>query len=74
MRPHHTNTLVRLRKNFHSNNLGAIDGGSNSAENLSNGGLIEEQAFLSQFGRVNYNLNNKYLFEANIRFDQSSKI
>lgn len=65
--------LGASRKNFPSNNLGAIDGGSNSAENLSNGGLIEEQAFLSQFGRVNYNLNNKYLFEANIRFDQSSK-
>lgn len=65
--------LGASRKNFPSNNLGAIDGGSNSAENFTNGGLIEEQAFLSQFGRVNYNLNNKYLFEANIRFDQSSK-
>lgn len=37
--------LGASRKNFPSNNLGAIDGGSNSAENLSNGGLIEEQAF-----------------------------
>lgn len=65
--------LLASRKNFPSNELGAIDGGSNSAENLSNEGLIEEQAFLSQFGRLNYILNNRYLFEANIRFDQSSK-
>ncbi|UNY97305.1 TonB-dependent receptor [Zhouia spongiae] len=65
--------LLASRKEFPSNGLGAINGGSNAAINLSNKGLIEEEAFVSQFGRLNYSFDDKYLVEANIRFDQSSK-
>ncbi|WP_197057312.1 SusC/RagA family TonB-linked outer membrane protein [Alistipes sp. ZOR0009] len=61
------------RKKFPSNSLDAINAGSNIGENLSNNDDIKESAFLSQFGRFNYSYDSKYLFEANIRFDQSSK-
>lgn len=65
--------LKASRKDFPSNDLGAIDAGSGKAENLGNSGRKEERAFLSQFARLNYAYANKYLFEANIRFDQSSQ-
>ena len=65
--------LEASRKEFPSNELGAINGGSNAAENLGNAGLVEEEAFMSEFGRINYSYNDKYLFEANIRHDQSSR-
>lgn len=41
--------------------------------NPSVGGDIQEWALLSYFGRINYNYKSKYLFEANIRYDGSSK-
>lgn len=65
--------LSAERKNFPSNELDVIGAGSSSAENLANDGGLSERAFLSQFGRFNYAFDNKYLFEANIRFDQSSQ-
>ncbi|MES1224060.1 MAG: SusC/RagA family TonB-linked outer membrane protein, partial [Bacteroidota bacterium] len=34
---------------------------------------VDQDRLLSQFGRFNYNYDNKYLFEANIRRDGSSK-
>lgn len=37
------------------------------------GGGIEEWAIMSFFGRANYIFDNKYLFEANIRYDGSSR-
>lgn len=37
-------------------------------------GNAEEESLHSLFGRVNYNFVEKYLFEANIRYDKSSKI
>lgn len=38
-----------------------------------NGGWESEVKSLSLFGRFNYDYKNKYLFEANIRYDGSSK-
>lgn len=35
-------------------------------------GIIEESVLLSQFGRLNYNFSNKYLFTATVRRDGSS--
>lgn len=35
--------------------------------------LIDEWALVSYFGRVNYNFAGKYLFQANLRTDRSSK-
>ncbi len=37
------------------------------------GGSQSEWGLISYFGRVNYNFKNKYLFEANIRTDGSSR-
>ena len=37
------------------------------------GGKTEWDAQLGYFGRINYALMNKYLFEANLRYDGSSK-
>ena len=42
-------------------------------ETKDNGGKRSEWALLSYFGRLNYNYKERYLFEANIRFDGSSR-
>src|SRR5690606_17476669 len=63
--------LEASRKSFPSNQLGSIDGGSNSAENLGNAGLLQEESFMSEFGRINYSYDGKYLLEANVRHDVS---
>ncbi|CEN53888.1 SusC/RagA family TonB-linked outer membrane protein [Capnocytophaga canis] len=65
--------LRASRKDFPNNNLNSINAGSGKAENLGNNGNIQERAFLSYFSRLKYNYNGKYLFEANVRADQSSQ-
>lgn len=46
---------------------------SGSVENMRNDGWAGENVLISWFGRVNYDYKDKYLFEANIRYDGSSK-
>ncbi|MDD4514048.1 TonB-dependent receptor [Massilibacteroides sp.] len=46
---------------------------SGSVENMKNDGWAGENVLLSWFGRVNYDYKSKYLLEANIRYDGSSK-
>lgn len=41
--------------------------------NMLNSGNASEYAYSSLFGRVNYDFLNKYLLQANIRFDNSSR-
>ena len=65
--------LRASRKDFPNNTLNSINAGSAKAENLGNDGRIQERAFLSYFGRLKYNYAGKYLFEANVRADQSSQ-
>lgn len=48
-------------------NAGATDGWSNS-------GGEEEWSIMSVFGRLNYNFKERYLFEANMRYDGTSRI
>lgn len=48
-------------------NVGAAD------ETMSNAGSRTQWALQSFFGRVNYNYKERYLFEANVRFDGSSR-
>lgn len=48
-------------------NVGAED------ETMSNNGTRTEWALQSFFGRVNYNYKERYLFEANVRLDGSSR-
>ena len=43
------------------------------AASQQNWGNTRELAMLSWFGRVNYDFAGKYLFEANIRSDASSR-
>lgn len=42
-------------------------------ETMSNDGTRSQWALQSYFGRVNYNFKERYLFEANVRFDGSSR-
>jgi TonB-linked SusC/RagA family outer membrane protein len=41
--------------------------------NMTNSGNASEYAYRSWFGRVGYDFENRYLFQANARFDQSSR-
>lgn len=44
-----------------------------SFDNMQNDGGATARSLLSYFGRVNYNYNERYLFEANLRYDGSSR-
>lgn len=63
--------LGGYRKNFPNNNVTDMDGGD--ASTSTNGGYSRELNMMSWFGRVNYDLMGKYLFEANLRADASSR-
>jgi TonB-linked SusC/RagA family outer membrane protein len=47
--------------------------GVTPAENTTNGMDVQESKLISFFGRVNYNINDKYLFGASLRRDGSSR-
>lgn len=64
-------TLKAYRKEF-AFDLPVIDAGASA--NWSNGGKQEEWAIQSVFGRLNYNFKERYLFEANMRYDGTSRI
>lgn len=53
--------------------LETIDAGL-GAPNWSNEGKKEEWALMSGFFRLNYNFKDRYLFEANARYDGSSRL
>ena len=59
------------RQNFPSNELDQLNGGSTAG--MTNSGYLIESRLGSYFGRMNYDYNNKYLFEINLRRDASSK-
>lgn len=67
-----TEGLSASRRNFPSDNLEDIEGGSSSGKDISNEGGIQENKILSYFGRVNYSFDDKYLLEANFRADATS--
>lgn len=58
------------REGFPGNDLIELNAGS---QNAAVSGTSSEASLMSYFGRFNYDLNRKYLFEANFRFDGSSK-
>jgi TonB-linked SusC/RagA family outer membrane protein len=47
---------------------------SSVASNTTLKDLIEPWSMMSYFGRVNYNYMDRYLFEANVRYDGSSRL
>jgi TonB-linked SusC/RagA family outer membrane protein len=59
------------RQQFPSNDYTVMDMGSE--ENQRSGGYLEGWAIQSYFGRFKYNFNRKYLFEATVRLDGSSR-
>lgn len=59
------------RRDFYSNDLQELNTGS--TEGQTNEGQGNEWAMRSAFGRVNYAYHDKYLLEANFRYDGSSR-
>ncbi|HCO67728.1 MAG TPA: SusC/RagA family TonB-linked outer membrane protein, partial [Dysgonomonas sp.] len=62
-----------LRKNFPTNNMEGMNGGSSTAADSEAYGPLYEDKMMSYFGRINYDYRGKYLFEANMRADASSR-
>lgn len=66
--------LTASRSGFPNNDMTNIAGGSSVKDgNYTNGGEAYNNRLFSYFGRVNYNYDEKYLFEFNVRADGSSK-
>ncbi|MDE6061761.1 MAG: SusC/RagA family TonB-linked outer membrane protein, partial [Duncaniella sp.] len=62
-------------KNLNSNDFFSFNAYDNEqATNTSVADNIETWAMNSYFGRLNYNFDERYLFEANIRYDGSSRL
>lgn len=59
------------RRNFPNNDLSDMNAGDASTQ--TNSGYTRELAMISWFARINYDFAGKYLFEANIRADASSR-
>lgn len=54
-----------------NNNLGEVNAGDVTTQ--SNEGNMIEYALRSAFGRINYAFDDRYLFEANLRYDGTSR-
>ena len=65
------NTTEASRKDFPNDDFEVIDPGDASTATAS--GNKTYNALISVFGRVNYSYKDRYLFEANVRRDGSSK-
>ena len=65
------NYLRGFRKGFLNNSLSELDAGPLSGQDTR--GSSSEIALKSYFGRVGYTLMDRYLVEANIRYDGSSR-
>jgi TonB-linked SusC/RagA family outer membrane protein len=65
------NMLSGYRQNFPSNDISELTAGSQ--EGWQNNGSAVEDKLASYFGRINYNYDRRYLIQANIRRDGSSK-
>ncbi len=63
--------LEGYRNTFPNNYLYEL--GSGDSSTASNNSSLEEYALHSFFGRLNYAFDDRYLFEANIRYDGSSR-
>jgi len=66
-----SNLLQAYRDNLANNYLFELNAASPS--NSTNAGTADENKLESYFGRLNYSFNEKYLFEANLRYDGSSR-
>lgn len=60
------------RKNFLNNDLWELNAGSPEGQEAT--GAVYERSLMSFFGRINYNFDDRFLFEANVRRDGTSRI
>lgn len=67
-----SNSLSAYRQNFYNNDVQSIGQGAEDATR-NNGGGDAQWGLRSYFGRFNYSFQDKYLFEANGRYDGSSR-
>lgn len=65
--------LSGSRKNFPIDGLEDMNAGSNAPSDITNGAGSSQNKMMSYFGRLNYSYGNRYLLEANIRADASSR-
>ena len=66
-------SLSGSRKNFPTETLESMGAGSSAPEDISNGASMSNYKLMSYFGRINYSFKDRYLFEANVRTDGSSR-
>ncbi|MGB3064297.1 SusC/RagA family TonB-linked outer membrane protein [Sphingobacterium thalpophilum] len=64
--------LMGYRRDFMYDTYEVLNAGADNATK-DNGSTIDEWLLVSQFGRFNYSFKDRYLFEANIRHDGSSR-
>ena len=64
--------LMGYRRDFIYDTYEVISAGADN-ETKGNGGTVDEWLLVSAFGRFNYSYKDRYLFEANIRHDGSSR-
>jgi TonB-linked SusC/RagA family outer membrane protein len=67
-----TDVFSAFRKNYISDAIDQLFAGAND-QYMSNGGYAYQSAYMSYFGRVNYDLNKKYMAEFVWRYDGSYK-
>lgn len=65
--------LYQKRTDFVSDGLEDIEQGNNLSKDFPDGTHIVESKMLSYFGRLNYSFKDRYLLEANLRADASSR-
>ncbi|WP_316835413.1 TonB-dependent receptor [Pedobacter nutrimenti] len=68
---YNTNSFSAYRDNLPFDNIDVLNTGSSA--NMQNTGTASDVAIRSFFGRLNYDYDGKYLFQANIRADGSSR-
>ena len=71
MEQNHYQYLQGYRRDFNNPDLRELNAGSNSLQRAD--GTGNQWALMSFFGRLNYNYKERYLLEANVRYDGSSK-
>ena len=66
-------TLMASRQDFPADSFEDLSAGATSGSLYKNGSSMQEYKMFSYFGRVNYTLMDRYMFEANFRGDASSR-
>lgn len=66
-----TENITASKQGFATNDIYELDGGTKNPNTSGNAGAYRLQSF---FGRIQYDYDNKYLFEFNVRRDGSSRM